>query len=138
MVGKFIIVQRYSRAEAHANRDKLYVFGDNMAGRGFGGQAGEMRGVPNAVGIPTKWRPSREPSAYFTNGDLRDGNVKQAIMGAIAELEKHLLAGGDIVYPADGVGTGLSELPTRAPDIMEFIDAGIDRLKLIAATGDAS
>lgn len=33
------------------NQDKLYVFGDNMVRRGFGGQAREMRGEPNAVGI---------------------------------------------------------------------------------------
>ncbi len=37
-------VHRYTRAEIRAPRDALYVFGDNLAGPGFDGQAREARG----------------------------------------------------------------------------------------------
>ena len=41
-------VHRYTRAEIRSRPDALYVFGDNLAGRGFGGQA---RGGSKAVGV---------------------------------------------------------------------------------------
>ncbi len=53
-----VIRQRIiTRAEVRANPDRYYVFGDNMTGTGYGGQAAQMRGEVNAVGVPTKWRP---------------------------------------------------------------------------------
>ncbi|SDK47143.1 hypothetical protein [Bradyrhizobium ottawaense] len=47
------------------NRDKMYVFGDNVQRTGFAGQAKEMRGEPNAIGVVTKWAPSMQPTAFF-------------------------------------------------------------------------
>lgn len=47
-------MRHISRAYVRANRDKLFLFGDNLERRGFGGQAAAMRAEPNAVGIPTK------------------------------------------------------------------------------------
>jgi len=49
------------RTEKHITRQMLraepgtlWVFGDNLQRKGLGGQAKEMRGEPNAIGIPTK------------------------------------------------------------------------------------
>jgi hypothetical protein len=53
-----IIYQKYiKREDLRANPTVLYVFGDNEARTGLGGQAKEMRGEPNAVGIATKASP---------------------------------------------------------------------------------
>jgi hypothetical protein len=43
----------------------FYVFGDNGRRIGFGGQAKEMRGEPNAIGVATEWVPTNRPNAFF-------------------------------------------------------------------------
>ena len=52
-------------ADLRANPDVLYLFGDNVLRVGFGGQAKEIRGEPNAVGVRTKHRPNMHPDAFF-------------------------------------------------------------------------
>lgn len=42
------------REDLQANPDVYYLFGDNVERRGLGGQAKEMRGEPNAIGVATK------------------------------------------------------------------------------------
>ena len=98
----------------------LFVFGDNLAGTGLGGQAQAMRGEPNAVGLPTKRRPARDPGAYFTDRDLLE--VQRAAAPAIARLRRHLASGGSVVWPSAGIGTGRAELPKRAPAIARFYE----------------
>ncbi len=109
MNGNVILVKRYTRAMIQRNPDVLFVFGDNLARRGFGGQAAEARGEPNSVGIVTKMSPSR----YLSDDNWLD--VRDPIVEAFNRLRNHLVNGGTVVWPQDGVGTGLAELPTRAP-----------------------
>lgn len=97
--------------------DTLFVFGDNMARTGMGGQAAEMRGEPNAVGIPTKWRPSMQPEAFFSDRDLVAWH--EATRGDLTRLVDHV---GKIVWPKSGIGTGRAKLKGRAPLIWEFIE----------------
>lgn len=112
-------VARYERDDLKANRNKLFVFGDNMARKGFGGQAKACRGEPNALGIPTKWLPATSKSSYFCDNDI--GKVEPEIAHAFKMLEIHLQGGGTVVWPADGVGTGLADLPNKAPAIHKYI-----------------
>lgn len=103
----------------------IFVFGDNAIRRGLGGQAKEMRGEPNTVGVPTKWNPSRVEDAYFDDRDeLGVARARVLIQQAFAVIESFLATGHDVVIPAAGLGTGLAELPTRAPSLHRFI---IDR-----------
>lgn len=98
-----------TRADLKANPDKLYVFGDNLAEVGYGGQAREMRGELNAYGIATK----RDPGTCFTDADYAD---VVGIWGLdFLFLSSLLLEGKVVVIPADGIGTGLAALPTKAP-----------------------
>jgi hypothetical protein len=108
-----------------ADGDTLYVYGDNMQGRGMGGQAAAMRGEPNTIGVSTKWAPERRESAYFTDDDLQNRDVWHAIHGAFQGMRDALAAGRNVVIPADGLGTGLAELPTRAPKIHAMIEVAI-------------
>ena len=48
----------------------IFIFGDNMIRKGLGGQAREMRGEPNAIGIPTKKFPSMSEASFFTDADV--------------------------------------------------------------------
>ena len=57
-----IIYQKFIyRSDLKANPSVLYLFGDNLQRVGLGGQAKEMRGEPNAVGIATKKAPDNKP-----------------------------------------------------------------------------
>jgi hypothetical protein len=111
-----------------AEPQTLFCFGDNMQRRGMGGQAAAMRGAANAIGVPTKWAPAHHPDAYFTDDDWRDADVRQAIAGAFDQIEAALVAGRDVVIPAAGLGTGLAELPRRAPRIFAYIEGRIAAL----------
>lgn len=97
----------------------LFVFGDNMQERGLGGQAKEMRGEPNAVGIPTKHEPSMREAAFFSDKDLEA--VKSTIGDRFDKLADHMLDGGTVVFPSAGVGTGLADLEQKAPLIWNYI-----------------
>lgn len=106
--------------------ETLFVFGDNMEGRGYGGQAAAMRGEPNALGIPTKWRPANIPSAYFRDSDLP--KVEQTIRDRFMRLEVHLACGKNVVWPEMGVRSGLASLQARAPAIYRLIEELKDNL----------
>ena len=68
--GRIIRLASITRALVRSKPGTIFVFGDNMEGRGYGGQAAAMRGEPNAIGVPTKWRPQRDERAYFRDEDL--------------------------------------------------------------------
>lgn len=120
--GKVLIVHRYTRESIRRNSNTLYVFGDNLMRTGFGGQAREARGEPNSVGIVTKI----SPSAYLF--DMQVNLVEEPIVEAFNRLRNHLLAGNNIVWPADGVGTGLAALQTTGPLLFQTIEQCRDKL----------
>lgn len=122
-----IIYQKFIfRSDLQENPEVKYLFGDNLVRKGLGGQAKEMRGEPNAIGIATKRTPSNRPGEFFSDDDY-DQNVGQ-IEKDLEPARDHLRKGGILVIPADGLGTGLSELPQRAPRTNEFLVEQIKEL----------
>lgn len=107
------------REDLRANPDRLYVFGDNEQRRGMGGQAGAMRGEPNAVGVRTKRNPGMSPSDFWSDR-YYDLNCR-LLRSDFKAIRSHLRKGGTVVIPEDGLGTGLSELPTRAPQTYGYL-----------------
>jgi len=111
------------RVDLRANPTVLYAFGDNVERWGRGGQAAEMRDEPNAVGIATLWAPGR----FFSDDRLTE---QAAIIDTDMEpLFEALRAGRDVVFPADGVGTGLADLATRSPATFNHLQARIEVLR---------
>lgn len=103
-----------TRECVRANPDKIFLFGDNLEQRGFGGQAAAMRGEPNAIGIPTKKSPKLSRDAFFTDDEF--GQNKTAIDLAFATLAEAVTdSTRSIVIPSDGLGTGRAQLKERAP-----------------------
>lgn len=125
-------IARFTRSMIQGRPDALFLFGDNMAGIGRGGQARECRDEPNAVGVPTKWYPSMQPHSFFRETDAANPRVVGRINGAFDRAEAHLRAGGVVVLPADGIGTGLAQLPTRAPAVYAIIARRIDQMRALA------
>lgn len=114
-----IFQERIERHHLRARPDVLFVFGDNEARKGMGGQAAACRGEPNAVGIATKRAPSMAESAFWSDADFK--RCAAIIDKDMEPLFTHVLAGGTVVFPRAGIGTGLSQLPQRAPSLMEHI-----------------
>lgn len=119
------------RADLKANRNVLYVFGDNMDERGLGGQAAEMRGEPNAVGIPTKHAPNMSDDAFFSDADF--DRVIPVIDAKIRKLESWLLSGGVVIMSAAGIGTDRAKLAEKAPAIFNYIRKEFHRLSHVKA-----
>jgi hypothetical protein len=126
-----IIFQSWIKREDLKNNKRiLFLFGDNLERKGLGGQAKEMRGEPNAIGIATKKSPTRDENAYFTDEEF-ENNANQIDLDFIPVFE-HVKNGGIVICPADGLGTGLSKLPEKAPKTNEYIRQKIITLKNIA------
>jgi hypothetical protein len=116
------IVKRYSREEIMDDLETLYIFGDNLARVGMGGQAFSARGCPNAVGIPTLISPSQPAS------DASYWRLRASIFCAFVKIKRHLKAGGTVVWPEDGVGTGIADLKNNCPRLLSHIQNQICEL----------
>lgn len=109
--------QWITRSDLRANPDKIYVFGDNVQRSGLGGQAKEMRGEPNAIGVVTKWAPSMSARAFFDD----TAACKMLVERDLLRIQQALDHRRTVVVPADGIGTGLSRLSSCAPNLDRFI-----------------
>lgn len=106
----------------------LFIFGDNLLHEGKGGQA-IIRDEPNTFGIPTKKAPTMEGSAFFTD-DEYDDNVnmfKEYIIKLIKLSSKYQY----IVFPKDGLGTGLADLPKKAPLTYKYLSDAIVHFRTV-------
>lgn len=130
-----VIFQKWVfRDDIQRNKKVLYLFGDNCDRIGNGGQAKEMRGEPNAIGIRTKRNPRYNEDSFFTDKDFDE--VKIYLYDDFSEPYEHVKNGGVVVIPTDGLGTGLAKLPENAPLIFEEVQTWIeDLVKLSNAHG---
>lgn len=115
-------------ADVKKHTNALFVYGDNDIHRGKGGQA-IIRDLPNTVGIPTKKYPSNHPSSFYTDQEYVKNLIK--ISNAINNIIDKSINYKYVVLPEDGFGTGLAQLPTKAPKTFSFLVEAIDNLKQI-------
>jgi hypothetical protein len=114
------------RPDLRANPDVFYLFGDNEQRVGLGGQAREMRGEPNAVGIRTKKRPGMDQNDFWS--DQHFDLYCKLIDEDFHPVYEAIRVGHLLVVPLDGLGTGLSALPTVAPRLLAHINGHIRTL----------
>lgn len=124
-----IEVEYITREYVRSHTDQHFLFGDNLQRGGFGGQAREMRGEPNTIGIITKRAPSMREDAFLSDEEwpmvrLSWGHAARIIIW-------HLTYGGTVVIPKAGLGTGYAQLPIRAPYIAEQLVAMIDLFRVV-------
>ena len=100
------------RSEPHAR----FVFGDNCARVGYGGQAAAMRGEPNAIGVATLYSPG---DFYRPNETTPLAFVSDDLLKVVRALEE----GRTVYVPRDGLGTGLARLPQHHPALHRLIVA---------------
>lgn len=108
-------VKYYTIELVEANPSCVFVFGDNLRSIGTGGQA-TIRYCKNSHGIPTKVAPTNSPEAFFNdkNYESNCSYIKKAIDSIPKNYET-------IVFPEDGLGTGLAKLPEKAPRTYNFM-----------------
>lgn len=105
-----------TRDMLRAEPEAQFAFGDNMRRVGLGGQAKEMRGEPNAVGVATLYAPGHfyrpdDPAAFAT------------VVHDLNGIARALASGVTVYVPRDGLGTGLAQLPENAPALHRLIVA---------------
>jgi hypothetical protein len=116
-----------TRAEVKSKPDTLFLFGDNDIRSGLGGQAKEMRGEPNAIGISTKKQPNNNPGSFKTDGELEENKriITQDIDKTIAVWKSGKYK--SIIIPP--IGVGLAKLPEMAPETYKFLLSEFNRLE---------
>lgn len=95
-----------------SNPNKLFVFGDNCQRKGKGGQA-VIRNLPNTFGVATKRRPSMDSDAFFAD-ELDDFRSLKKDMDMLYQIYQAKVF-SNIVFPVNGLGTGLSNMPKYSP-----------------------
>ncbi len=105
----------YTTAACAAEPDATFIYGDNLRRYGRGKFAGQaiIRDMPNALGLAVKHEPKRDERSYFTDADI--GAFITELHRVHEVVAPKLRAGGTVYWPADGLGTGLAEMPNRAP-----------------------
>lgn len=120
----------YERDKVEADQDAVYLFGDNYMQQGKPivpkSTQAVIRGLPNAIGIPTKHSPYGHDSAY-----LRDGDFKKFKASTLAAINEALSSGKVIVIPADGIGTGAAQLARWSPKCASFLSGALNTLAMV-------
>lgn len=99
------------------NPDKIYVFGDNLIGKGKKGQA-IIRDCQNSFGVPTKRLPAMTEQAFFADRE----DEMQAVLESLRKLYR-LSKDYTLVFPKAGLGTGLAQMEKRSPEIFKLMKA---------------
>ncbi len=105
--------------------EALFIFGDNEHRIGVGGQA-IIRNEPNTVGIRTKRYPTRQHESFW-NGD--SAHYYQMIDEDLQNLKVQCKKYKIVFVPADGLGTGLAELPKRSPRVYAYLTERLQDLQ---------
>lgn len=118
-----IFQSRIYRQDLKANPNCLYVFGDNFQRYGLGGQAKEMRGEKNAIGVATLESPGE-----FWNED-RVARQCAVLDNDFAPVFEELRIGRTVIFPLDGIGTGLADLRRQSPTTFAYLITKVEQMK---------
>lgn len=110
-----MIPKMITREYIKTHKDIIFVFGDNLQQKGFGGQAASARGELNAYGVPTKKYPNMDSASFFTDDEFDDN--KKAIDSAIKEIPDD----GRTIVVFPNIGKGLAMLNQKAPRTYEYL-----------------
>ena len=126
---KVELQKRFSIEDCNNNPNKLYIFGDNLLGAGKGGQA-VIRDCPNTYGVPTKIMPSMKNHAFFSDNYEEVQETKDCLFtlhlyhrsGVFYSTCCFRTRLPILVFPSNGLGTGLSQMPTRSPKLYKLMN----------------
>lgn len=114
MIGEVRYLKWIKRDMLQADPEARFVFGDNAERWGLGGQAKEMRGEPNALGVATLFAPGD----FYREHNLRAIAI---VLDDLCLVGREIVNGRTVYVPFDGLGTGLARLAENAPSIANII-----------------
>ena len=120
-----IYKQNYSDEYVKKHTNYLFIFGDNEDGYGTGGQAC-IRYNSNAFGIPTKKHPDNNPESFYNDKEFERNRM--VIKKTLHKFKKIMINYDKIIFPEHGIGTGLSQLPKKAPKTFAYLKYKIHKL----------
>lgn len=117
----------WTKEDVRENPNFLFIFGDNDIERGEKGQA-IIRTCKNAFGIPTQKYPSSRDSSFYSDEEFEENKrkIKKAI-NKIIDASSNFDA---LIFPKDGLGTGLAQLEKRAPKTFRYLNKAIQKYLL--------
>ncbi len=113
-----------TRSFIQSHRSWLFIYGDNLIHRGYGGQAKECRGESNTIGIPTKRFPSMSPLAFFSDEDFE--SITITMDHALFDVN---LSSYEKIIVLPHIGEGRAQLPQCAPFIYKYLVKMLNKLK---------
>lgn len=128
-LGRILRIKQITPDMVRGMPGTLFVFDDNMQRISPSSQAATLREEPNVIGLPTRWHPGNDPSAFFFDDDWQSNGIFQTISDAFDRIERALIEGRNVVLPSNGFGVGPADLPRRAPMVHAFISARILELQ---------
>jgi len=108
----------WSIKDVKAQKNKIFIFGDNDLRIGKGGQA-IIRDLKNTIGIRTKKEPNNYNGSFYSDNEYSD-NIKK-IDQDIQRIKDEIIKGYTIVFSNGGYGTGLSKLNVKAPKTFKYL-----------------
>lgn len=135
MARAYVSGEFYTEEKCLANSQSLFVYGDNTKRFGMAGQA-QIRRMPNAIGLATKVAPGGNNEDYFSdlNYEVCCSIIDADIDNIISKSSNYTY----IVFPLAGLGTGLSQLPTRAPKVFEYLSKRLEEVFGIATNANGT
>lgn len=128
----FIKMKWITREFVREHPDWVFVFGDNEERVGLGGQAKAMRGEPNAIGVATKKAAGHRPQDYWYDSDYN--RQIDVVTKDFIPVMKALVQERTVVFPKDGIGTGLAKLKENAPNTLQYIELFVRILEQYSAS----
>ena len=122
----------WTRESVAAQPDKIFLFGDNFADAKTGyvpsATQAVIRGLPNAIGISTKFNRRTNTDSFMDDSTYEEfkEHVDKQIETAIELAEE---TGKTIIVPENGIGTGKAQLEKRAPKSFAYLKQELDKLK---------
>lgn len=113
-------VKFYTVEKVQSNPQLLFVYGDNLQRYGKKGQA-VIRDLPNTLGISTKYKPTMDEDAFFSDKEVEFSIIDNEIRRLREAFREGAYTG--LVFPSDGLGTGLAELPRRSPKLLDYLNS---------------
>lgn len=115
----------WTRRDVENDPDRVYLFGDNLTDAKVHhaprATQAVIRGLANAVGIPTKRSRRTSPSAFFNDRYWNVAFKDEVDRVLLVAEEKARERSGVIVLPADGIGTGKAMLLQKAPGLFNYL-----------------
>ena len=104
-------------------RDYTFIYGDDLNGQNYLGQAAHCKGEPNCYSVPTKRLMCMDENKAFFDDPRFELLWKPAIDKAIAAIPTKLP-----IVPFPRIGQGEAQLDIRAPKTFKYLMGEINKI----------